>query len=547
MSNVEQLHELMESGQAGVAIKTFEPVLAEKDIIVASASLKNQNSPLVMRWSVLEGMQVWVQQTEDAESGYWTSDHPASQMGDPKMPFVKALQQLATRGASNVDDLMSDDPDRQTKAYGRMILILANPHLVFAAAGLPAIQAMADLLRVAGGCRITTFLIIPPQAKIPVEVEPGILPLTRDLPVAEDLKSVLQKMTTSTGKSVFDLAGPELSERLVRAGMSMTSEQFGSTIGRLLVRESKNGPGASSRLNPNDVWTEKARLAEETGMVKIHRETLGLDTMAGLSFVKNDVCDLIRRGRAVKMALVGPPGFGKTQIAKRLGKDVGLPVLIANLDAIGGKYVGDSEGNTRLLQRIIERNSPCVVVLDEMNRFISTDGGSSASGNNVDAKTGGMWLTWLSSPEAKDIIIIATANDVSGVSTMIRAGRFDLTTYSSVDRSDEQVNQVWDLYRKQYKIPESDVNPRIPRISPAEQELICRNASAEWFNEPLEKAAQRVVFIAQTSAQAVADLEAWGKQFCVDLETGRRFGETTEPRKSAKPSANARTRSVSAN
>lgn len=541
MSNVEQLSELIESGQPSVAIKTLEPILAEQDVILATYKAKDQNAPLILRWTVLDGIQVWVQDTRNEnDKGDWSSDIKKNALVTPEISFVKALRKVAEAGGDNAANLDNGEPEEQAKAFGRMVLILSNPHLVFAVAGLPAIQAMSDILRVAGGRRINIFLIVPPQAKIPVEIEPMILPLTRDLPVEEDLKAVLADMTTSTGKTLLEIAGPDLSTRLVKAGMSMTSEQFGATIGRLVVRESKNGPGAGARLNPNDVWGEKARLAEETGLVTIHRETLGLGTMAGLDFVKNEVCDLIRRGRALKMAMVGPPGFGKTQIAKRLGKDVGLPVLIANLDAIGGKYVGESEGRTRHLQQIIVRNKPCVVVFDEFNRFISTDGGASASGNNVDAKTGGMWLTWLSSPEARDVIILATANDVSGVSTMIRAGRFDLTTYSSIDRSDAQINQVWDLYRKVYNLNETDVNPRIDKISPAEQEVICRNSSADWFNEDLEQASQRVVFVAQTSANAISELEQWGKRFCVDLETGRRFG-VNNPRK---PPAASRNRKV---
>ena len=49
--------------------------------------------------------------------------------------------------------------------------------------------------------------------------------------------------------------------------------------------------------------------------------------------------------------LYGPPGNGKTLLAKQLGTTLGWPVISANVAQLFGRYVGETEANIRAIFR----------------------------------------------------------------------------------------------------------------------------------------------------------------------------------------------------
>lgn len=66
------------------------------------------------------------------------------------------------------------------------------------------------------------------------------------------------------------------------------------------------------------------------------------------------------------LLLYGPPGCGKTEIAKYIAQKIELPLVIARLDAMVSSYLGSTSKNIRHLFDYVKAN-PCVLFLDEFD------------------------------------------------------------------------------------------------------------------------------------------------------------------------------------
>lgn len=348
-------------------------------------------------------------------------------------------------------------------------------------------------------------IIAPPSFKLPPELDSLFAQIDHDLPAEAEYLRILQEMRHHHQGDADQLL-------VAKMGRGLTRFQFESAVASCLA--------AKKNLDAGFIWDKKVEIYNSEGLLEIVKPSAGLASLGGMKFDKEIVLSLIKKGRAPKILKVGPPGTGKTQSAKCLGFDCGLPVINVRLDAAFGQFVGQSEERTRSLHAQLERNAPCIAILDELPRFLSTEGSSATSNSGgVDAKVGGQWLTWLSSPKAHDIVIVGTANEARNVQTLVRAQRFDFVTYTSIESSQEKRDLIWELYKKRYELDCPTFNETY--ITPAEQEEICKLAN--WLGEDIETAKNRVTRVMETMQIQIEEMEHWGRSNCIDNETGFRF------------------------
>jgi SpoVK/Ycf46/Vps4 family AAA+-type ATPase len=113
-----------------------------------------------------------------------------------------------------------------------------------------------------------------------------------------------------------------------------------------------------------DVEVAGLRLADVGGMAEV-KERLEAAFLAPL---RNP--ELVRLyGKSLRggLLLYGPPGCGKTFIARAVAGEMGAQFLAVSLAEILDMYVGQSERNLHELFETARRNAPCVVFLDEID------------------------------------------------------------------------------------------------------------------------------------------------------------------------------------
>ena len=65
--------------------------------------------------------------------------------------------------------------------------------------------------------------------------------------------------------------------------------------------------------------------------------------------------------------LYGPPGSGKTLIARAIANETGAFFFLINGPEIMSKMAGEAEGNLRKAFEEVEKNSPAIIFIDEID------------------------------------------------------------------------------------------------------------------------------------------------------------------------------------
>ena len=152
--------------------------------------------------------------------------------------------------------------------------------------------------------------------------------------------------------------------------------------------------------------------------------------------------------------LCGPPGTGKTYIARALANEVserlGQKVTFMNVDgnALNKSEVGLTEENWRKRFAEARENQPCIIFIDEGDAF--TQQRDSSSNARYDNKTVNQILTLMSELEESDdkvFVIMATNRLEMMDSAITRDGRFGVII--NVDLPDKDgCREIFDIHIK---------------------------------------------------------------------------------------------------
>ena len=125
--------------------------------------------------------------------------------------------------------------------------------------------------------------------------------------------------------------------------------------------------------------------------------------------------------------LVGPPGTGKTMLAKAVAGEAKVPFFsLAGSDFIE-LYVGVGASRVRDLFKEAEKNAPCIIFIDEIDAIGRSRDSKYGGGNEEREQTLNQLLSEMDGFDAKKGIIILAATNRPEIldKALLRPGRFD--------------------------------------------------------------------------------------------------------------------------
>jgi ATP-dependent metalloprotease FtsH len=167
------------------------------------------------------------------------------------------------------------------------------------------------------------------------------------------------------------------------------------------------------------------------------------DDVAGIDEVKEELFEIVDflknpqkyHAFGVKMPrgvlLAGPPGVGKTLIAKAVAGEAGVPFFYQSGSAFVQIYVGMGAKRVRELFSVAKQHAPSIIFIDEIDAVGKARG---AGRNDERESTLNQLLTQMDGfEENSNVIVIAATNQYEMLdNALLRAGRFDRRVFVSL-------------------------------------------------------------------------------------------------------------------
>ncbi len=139
--------------------------------------------------------------------------------------------------------------------------------------------------------------------------------------------------------------------------------------------------------------------------------------------------DIFRRARTSPpkgILLIGPPGSGKTLLAKAVASQSGVNFISIKGPALLSRWVGESERGVREVFKKAKQASPCIVFLDEIDALAPVRG--SGGDSHVTERIVSQLLTEIDGiEELRGVTLLAATNRPDMLDpALLRAGRFEM-------------------------------------------------------------------------------------------------------------------------
>ena len=256
---------------------------------------------------------------------------------------------------------------------------------------------------------------------------------TRGMPIADDveLKTLSAELNGYTGADIKSLCREAAMKSIRRylPEIDLETEKIPSKILQSMDIKIIDFYDAMHEVVPTalrEFYVERSKIYwENVGGLDEAKKVLEENLIAAM----NEPEKFLKLGiKPPKGALLyGPPGCGKTILARALSTESGGNMILVRGPEILSKWVGESEKAIREIFRKAKSASPCVIIFDEMDSLARTKSGEeSGVGETILSQL----LTEMEEGSSSRVVVIGITNRPDMIeNSMLRSGRLDLRIY----------------------------------------------------------------------------------------------------------------------
>ncbi|HUT06303.1 MAG TPA: CDC48 family AAA ATPase [Nitrosopumilaceae archaeon] len=255
---------------------------------------------------------------------------------------------------------------------------------------------------------------------------------TRGMPIADDidLKDLASELHGYTGADIKSLCREAAMKSIRRylPEIDLESEKIPSEVLQSMQIKLIDFYDAMHEVVPTamrEFYVERSKVWwKDVGGLDDVKEALTDNLIAAMreptKFTKMGI-------KPPKGALIyGPPGCGKTMIARALATESGANMILVKGPELLSKWVGESEKGIREIFRKAKASSPCVVIFDELDSLVRSKSGEGGVSETVLSQL----LTEIEEGISSRVVVVGITNrpDVLD-NSLLRTGRLDLVLY----------------------------------------------------------------------------------------------------------------------
>ena len=240
---------------------------------------------------------------------------------------------------------------------------------------------------------------------------------------------------------------------------------------------------------------------ELQGVVVVEKPDVGWDDIGGLGEAKRALMEAIiwpilkpelftgPREPWKGILLFGPPGCGKTMLARAVASECKATFFNVSAAAIMSKWLGESEKNVSLLFRVARRSAPSVIFIDEVDSLLSVRTAEEVGGERRVKTQFLVELDGLKSRRGEKLVVLGATNRPWDLDPAV-IRRFERRIYIPLPDFEAR-KEIFRIHLRGVELAEDVDLDELAELtvgySGSDIRLVCREAAMEPIRELVEE------------------------------------------------------------